>query len=89
MNKILIIEDDATIRAELKTLLEKYDYLVTAPDDFFEIVNTALTVMPNLILLDLGLPNHDGHHICREIRKSSSVPIIVVISRNTETDELM
>ena len=89
MKKILIIEDDATIRAELKTLLEKYDYSVTAPNDFTDIVTIALTATPNLILLDLGLPYHDGHHICREIRKQSSVPIIVVTSRDTETDELM
>jgi DNA-binding response OmpR family regulator len=88
-NRILIIEDDATIRAELKTMLEKYGYSVAAPDDFTDIANTALTAAPNLILLDLGLPYHDGHRICREIRKSSLVPIIVVTSRNTETDELM
>ena len=89
MNEILIIEDDAIIRAELKTLLEKYGYLVSAPDDFSDIVNEALNAASGLILLDLGLPYYDGHHICREIRKASSVPIIVVTSRNTETDELM
>ena len=89
VNKILIIEDDATIRTELKTMLEKYNYLVIAPYDLTGIVNTAMTAAPNLILLDLGLPYHDGHHICREIRKQSSAPIIVVTSRDTEIDELM
>ena len=89
MNTILIIEDDVIIRAELKNLLERYDYSVTAPDDFSGIVNTAIAVKPKLILLDLVLPHQDGHHICREIRKKSDVPIIVVTSRNTEMDELM
>jgi len=89
VNTILIIEDDATIRSELKNLLEKFNYSVIAPDDFSDIVTTANSAKPELILLDLGLPYHDGHHICREIRKHSSVPIIVVTSRNTETDELM
>ena len=89
MRTILIVEDDPTIRAELKTLLEKYDYAVAAPDDFGDIAATALTLAPSLILLDLGLPHEDGFHICREIRKRSSVPIIVVTSRDTEIDELM
>ena len=89
MDPILIIEDDAVIRAELKNMLEQYGYPVTAPDDFSDIVNAALDAGPGLILLDLGLPYYDGHHICREIRKQSSVPIIVVTSRDTETDELL
>jgi DNA-binding response OmpR family regulator len=87
--KILIIEDDAVIRAELANLLGKYGYEAVAPDVFSDIVKTALAAAPRLILLDLELPMADGHHICREIRKSSDVPIIVVTSRNTETDELI
>jgi len=89
MNTILLIEDDSVIRAELKNLLEKYAYSVVAPEDFNNIITLALTIAPELILLDLGLPSYDGHHICREIRKKSSVPIIVVTSRDTEVDELM
>ena len=69
MTTILIIEDDPVIRAELKNLLERYGYSVTSAEDFSDIINTALTAAPSLILLDLGLPYYDGHHICREIRK--------------------
>lgn len=87
--KLLIIEDDAAIRAELQILLERNGYAVSVLDDFDRIVETVLTIAPHLILLDLGLPHYDGHHICRELRKRSSIPIIVVTSRNTEMDELM
>lgn len=87
--KIFIIEDDPTIRQELGHLLEKNGYETEAPDEFADIIQMALEAAPHLILLDLGLPVHDGHHICREIRRQSEVPIIVVTSRNTEIDELM
>lgn len=89
MNTILIIEDNEKIRTELKSFLEKYAYSIIAPDDFTDVVTTAITTAPDLILLDLMLPYHDGHYICRKIRKSSSVPIVVVTSRDTEMDELM
>ncbi|MDR0570476.1 MAG: response regulator transcription factor [Clostridiales Family XIII bacterium] len=89
MMRILIIEDDAVIRTELGSLLAKHGYEASAPDSFADVVETALASSPHLVLLDLGLPMHDGHHICRELRKRSGVPIIVVTSRNTETDELM
>ena len=88
MPKILIIEDDAIIRTELKTLLERNGYVTLAPDSFDNIVSWALDARP-LILLDLGLPNNDGHQICRELRKKSSVPIIIVTSHDTDMDELM
>ncbi|GHU40551.1 DNA-binding response regulator [Clostridia bacterium] len=87
--KILIIEDDPTIRTELSELLNRYGYETTAPEEFTDVVNFALKEQPHLILLDLGLPVQDGYHICREIRKQASIPIIVVTSRNTELDELM
>jgi DNA-binding response OmpR family regulator len=87
--KILLIEDDEVIRAEMKILLERNGYVVAALDDFECIVENALTIAPHLILLDLVLPYYDGYHICRELRKRTSIPIIVVTSRNTETDELI
>ena len=89
MPKILIIEDEAIIRTELKTLLERNGYVTIAPDNFGNIVSWALDAEPQLILLDLGLPNNDGHQICRELREKSSVPIIIVTSHDTDTDELM
>jgi DNA-binding response OmpR family regulator len=86
---ILIIEDDRTIRQELKTLLERYGYAVITTDDFRNVAGFALEENPHLILLDINLPLYDGFHICRELRRTSNIPIIVVTSRNSEADELM
>jgi DNA-binding response OmpR family regulator len=89
MYKILIIEDDQTIRQQLKNLLEKYGYEVITISDFSDAANSALAQQPHLIILDLNLPVFDGYHICREIRSTSTVPIVVVTSRDSEMDELM
>jgi len=89
MSKIIIIEDTETIREELKTFLTKYGYEVVAPTDFNNIIECTIGEEPDLILLDINLPVFDGYYICREIRKSSDVPIIVVTSRDNEVDELM
>lgn len=88
-NKIFIIEDERKIREELKKFLEKYGYSVQTSDDFENIVDITLNSKPNMILLDINLPYYDGYYICREIRKKSNVPIIVVTSRQSEMDELM
>ena len=89
MYNIFIIEDDAVIRTELKTLLEKYGYQTTGTEDFAKAAEVVLAANPNLVLLDINLPVYDGYHICREIRKKSTVPIIVVTSRDSDVDELM
>ncbi len=89
MSKIIIIEDTKTIREELTTFLTKYGYTVFAPTNFENIIEYTLGEEPDLILLDINLPVFDGYYICREIRKSSNVPIIVVTSRDNEVDELM
>ena len=89
MPKIIIIEDTETIREELKTFLTRYGYDAVAPTDFENIIDFTLKEEPDLILLDINLPVFDGYYICREIRKSSAVPIIVVTSRDSEMDELM
>ena len=87
--KIFIIEDEEKIRLELSTFLNRYGYETSYSTDFENIVTIALKEKPHVILLDINLPYFDGYYICREIRKSSNVPIIVVTSRNSEIDELM
>ena len=87
--KIFIIEDDPTISKELKSFLSKYGYECFDSKDFENIIEIVLHAKPNLILLDLNLPYQDGFQVCREIRKQSPVPIIVVTSRNTPMDELL
>ncbi|MGG7162789.1 response regulator transcription factor [Clostridium ihumii] len=89
MFKITIIEDDEVIREELKSFLENYGYMVKAPVDFKNILNFLENEDSDLILLDINLPVYDGYYICREIRKKSDVPIIIVTSRDSDMDELM
>ena len=89
MYKILIVEDDAIIRTELKTLLEKYGDKTTITEDFENVIELILNDNPHLVLLDINLPIYDGYHICREIRKQSKIPVIVVTSRDSDMDELM
>ncbi|MGL5576152.1 MAG: response regulator transcription factor [Sarcina sp.] len=89
MNKIIIVEDSDVIREELKTFLERNAYEVVAIDNFENVIENIKSANGDLVLLDINLPVFDGYYICRELRKSSSIPVIVVTSRNSEIDELM
>ncbi len=89
MKKILIIEDDEAIRNELKTFLCRYNYDALVVEKFENIIEEIKKENVDLILLDINLPIFDGFYICREIRKNSNVPIIIVTSRDSDIDELM
>ena len=89
MSKILIVEDDKKLRNELKIFLEKNGYEVQLLEDFENPIENILSRKVDLILLDINLPNVDGTYICKEIRKTSNVPIIMVTSRESEIDELI
>lgn len=85
---ILIIEDDAAIRQELKLLLENALYQVTVLTKFHHVVEDILQMEPDLILLDVNLPQQSGFEICKSVRKTSDVPIIFLTSRTDSMDEL-
>ena len=89
MYKIMIIEDNEKIRNELSDFLGKNGYETLAPDDFEHVMETIHQQKPDLLLLDLNLPVYDGHFICREVRKTSNLPIIIVTSRDSDMDELI
>ena len=89
MPKILIIEDDEKLREELKIFLNKNGYEATTLITFENKIQEILKRKPDLILLDINLPNSDGEYICKEIRKQSNMPIIIVTSRDNELDELL
>lgn len=89
MSKILIVEDDKKLREELKIFIEKHGYNVEMLEKFGNTIEDSLNVKPDLILLDINLPYVDGEYICKEIRKVSNVPIIIVTSRDNELDELL
>lgn len=88
MYRILIVEDNEKIRMELCDFLSKNGYLSEGCSNFQHILEDITSRKPDLILLDLNLPFTDGHFICKELRKTSNVPIIIVTSRNSEIDEL-
>lgn len=87
--KIFIVEDDQLIRDELVKLLGNYGYACHATTNFQNVVEEVFMAKVDLLLLDINLPTVDGYYICREIRKKSNLPIIIVTSRNTQMDELM
>ena len=89
MKKIIIIEDDKDILNEIKNFLEKYNYEVIVPDDFENVIEFILNRESDLILLVINLPVYDGYYICKEVRKTSNVPIIIVTSKDSDMDELM
>ena len=89
MHRILIVEDEVKIREELKTFLEKNNYQVEILTDFESSLDRILSFTGNLILLDINIPSLDGQYLCKEIRKISDIPIIIVTSKNTELDELL
>ena len=89
MSKIFIVEDENTIRDELSIFLSRYGYEIEAPENFENIIEDIKKSNSDLILLDINLPIFDGYYICREVRKFSETPIIVVTSRDSDIDELM
>lgn len=89
MRKIGIIEDDDILSRELKYFLNTHGYEagIIRPGHYNprEIAEAGW----HLILLDIGLPDTDGLHLCRELRQISETPVIMITSRNTEITELM
>ncbi len=89
MEKILIVEDDEKLRNELEIFLNNNGYLSETLKTFNNTLNDILKINPELLLLDINLPNADGEYICKEIRKKSNMPIIIITSRDNEIDELL
>lgn len=89
MQKILIVEDDEKLRDELEIFLNKNGYEAQSLKAFDNSINDILNINPDLVLLDINLPFTDGEFICKEIRKQSNMPIIIVTSRDSEIDELV
>ena len=90
MNKplILVVEDDSTVRNLITTTLKSNDYrYITAPNGESAIA-AATTQQPDIVFLDLGLPDLDGVEIIRRIRSWSQMPIIVISARSEDSDKI-
>lgn len=89
MKKILIIEDDEAIRSELQKLLANSGYEAQITDTFSNVKEQIGKIKPDLILLDINLPELNGEVILKEIRKESDIPVVMVTSRTSEVDEVL
>ena len=86
--RILIIEEEATISNFISVILSSNDYLPTIARTGKEALSIITSHLPDVILLDLGLPDLDGLEILESVRKWSAVPIIVVSARDQEKDKV-
>ena len=90
MNKtlILVVEDDAAIRNLITTTLKTHDYKYLVAKNGNEAIMTAASHNPDIILLDLGLPDIDGIEIIKQIRNWANTPIIVISARSEDNDKI-
>lgn len=86
--KILIVEDEATILSFMRTILETDDYQVLTASTCGMGQLMAVSHCPDLIILDLGLPDKDGLELIRDTRQFSAVPIVVLSARTQESDKV-
>ncbi|GAA2655868.1 response regulator transcription factor [Paractinoplanes durhamensis] len=86
MARLLLIEDDPAIRATLLRALRERGHAVAASPAAMEGLQTALAEKPDLIVLDLGLPDLDGRELLRMLRAVSKVPVIIATARDEETE---
>ncbi|MBU5673396.1 response regulator transcription factor [Paenibacillus brevis] len=89
MFKIMLIEDDTTLFGEIKARLSQWSYEVYGVSDFGRVLQEVHQLGPELILIDIQLPQYDGFHWCRQIRAHSNVPIIFLSSRDHPMDMVM
>jgi two-component system, OmpR family, alkaline phosphatase synthesis response regulator PhoP len=87
--RILLVDDEAAIVQSLRYNLEKNGYLVTAAGDGRSAVALAASESPDLVILDIMLPLLDGIEACKEIRKVSDVPIIMLTAKHQEVDKVL
>ena len=88
MKKIVIVEDDVFMREEIVNILQKASYGTECITDFLSPADSILAGDPDLVILDLNLPGVSGFAVCRMLRQKSTVPVLVLTSRDQLKDEL-
>jgi DNA-binding response OmpR family regulator len=86
MQKILIIDDDAKLVKNVETYLKGFGYRTKAALNGMDGLKKVKSFQPDLLILDLIMPKIDGLEVCKEIRKVSSVPIVMLTARGEESD---
>lgn len=87
--KILIIEDDTAFAREISLFLAKRQYETAVAEQFDDILQEFMEKRPQLVLMDINLPYHDGFYWCSRIRQISKVPVIYISSRDDDRDKIM
>jgi len=88
METLLIVDDDPSIRKFIKANLEARDYRVLVAGDGKEAIQIMEEELPELILLDIMMPEMDGFQVCKAIREWSQVPIVMLSARDSESDKV-
>lgn len=86
--KILVVEDDVPVRNLITTTLKAHDYRYLIAGNGEEAICQAATCNPDIVLLDLGLPDIDGVEVIKKIRTWSNMPIIVISARSEDADKI-
>ena len=86
--KLLLVEDDTTIRNFVKTVLEANGFQVLIAQSCSQGIMMCASHVPDLVILDLGLPDRDGLEFIQEVRQNNPVPIVVLSARNDEADKV-
>ncbi len=86
---ILIVEDDRNIASLVETYLEQAGFRTVVANDGRRGLELAQRLHPGLVILDIMLPGMDGWDICRELRKVSQVPILILTAREEEVDRIV
>ncbi len=89
MGKILVVDDDINICELLRLYIEKEGFEVIIANDGGQAITKFKTEKPNLVMLDIMLPVFDGWHVCREIRKTSQCPIIMLTAKGEVFDKVL
>ena len=88
MKKIAVVEDEIYMREELCTMLQKDGYHVETITEFEDAVRLLIDLRPDLVILDLNLPESSGFQICQELKSKTSIPVLILTSRDQVKDEL-
>ena len=88
MKRIAVVEDEVYMREELCNMLQKDGYLVEAITEFEDAARLLAALRPDLVILDLNLPEISGFQICQELKNKAAIPVLVLTSRDQVKDEL-
>lgn len=88
MQKIYIVEDDKKIASYLHDFIQKYGYEVEVCHNFNDVMEQFMTFTPDLVLLDINLPQYDGFYWCVKMRQVSTCPVIFISARIDDLDQI-